>query len=135
MRDFVQELKRRNVLRVGLAYVAFSWLLAQVAELVLSSFEGPSWVMRTILLALALGLPIAVIFAWAFEITAEGVKRDTNVDAQPRQHATESGIAVPHDKSIACCHSTSRRDPTCPRAHKHSSTTSHDNLTNVLEKH
>jgi len=74
------ELKRRNVVRVGVAYVLIAWLLAQVAELVLDSFEAPGWVFQAVLLVLGLGFPIAVFFAWAFEVTPEGIKKEKEVD-------------------------------------------------------
>ena len=78
--SLVTELRRRNVFRVAIAYVVVAWLVAQVAELALDSFGSPDWVMKTLLLFLALGLPFAIIFAWAFELTPEGVKREKDVD-------------------------------------------------------
>lgn len=78
--SFFEELKRRNVIRVGVAYVIIAWLLAQVAELALDTFNAPDWVMQTILVVLALGLPLAVFFAWAFELTPEGIKKEKDVD-------------------------------------------------------
>lgn len=80
MLDFLQELGRRNVIRVTIAYVMLAWIVAQVAELALDSFESPDWVIKTILLVLALGLPIAMFFAWAFEMTPEGIKKEKDVD-------------------------------------------------------
>lgn len=74
------ELSRRNVFRVAAAYTVTAWLVAQVAELALDSFGTPDWVIKTLLLFLALGLPIAVIFAWAYEMTPEGLKREKDVD-------------------------------------------------------
>ena len=74
------ELKRRNVFRVGIAYVIVAWLIAQIADLVLENVGAPRWVMLTLLLVLAAGLPIALIFAWAFEMTPEGIKREKEVD-------------------------------------------------------
>jgi adenylate cyclase len=74
------ELKRRNVVRVGLAYILVAWLLAQVAELALDSFDAPGWVIKSVLLLLALGLPVALFFAWAFELTPEGLKKEKDVD-------------------------------------------------------
>jgi len=73
-------LKRRNVFRVGIAYVIVAWLLAQVLELVLDSFGAPQWVMKTVLVLLAAGLPLALLFAWAFEMTPDGLKREGEVD-------------------------------------------------------
>ena len=75
-----EELKRRNVIRVGMAYVVIAWLIAQVAELALDSFNAPDWVIQTILVVLALGLPLALFFAWAFELTPEGLKKEQDVD-------------------------------------------------------
>lgn len=80
MASFIEELKRRNVVRVGLAYVVIAWVVAQAAELSLDSFEAPDWVIKTVLLLLALGLPIALFFAWAFELTPEGIKKEKDVD-------------------------------------------------------
>ena len=80
MHDFLQELKRRNVVRVGVAYVVIAWLRAQVAELALDSFDAPTWVMKAILLVLALGLPLALFFAWAFELTPDGIKKEKDID-------------------------------------------------------
>ena len=76
----IKELKRRNVFRVGLAYAIASWLIIQVLEIVLDSFGSPEWVMKTVLVVLACGLPVALIFAWAFELTPEGIKREKDVD-------------------------------------------------------
>jgi len=74
------ELKRRNVVRVGIAYILIAWLIAQVAELALDSFDAPGWVIKAVLLLLALGLPVALFFAWAFELTSEGLKKEKDVD-------------------------------------------------------
>ena len=73
--SFIEELKRRNVFRVGFAYVVVAWVIAQVADLVLENITAPDWLMQAILLILASGLPIALIFAWAFEMTSEGLKK------------------------------------------------------------
>lgn len=78
--SFFAELRRRNVFKVGIAYVVVSWLAIQVLEIVLDSFGSPDWVMRTILVVLAVGLPFALIFAWAFEMTPDGIKREKDVD-------------------------------------------------------
>ena len=80
MSSILGELQRRNVFRVGVAYVVAGWLLLQVADIVLEAIEAPPWVMKAVLLLLALGLPVALIFAWAFEMTPEGIKREKDVD-------------------------------------------------------
>ena len=74
------ELSRRNVVRVGLAYAVIGWVLAQIAEFAFENFGAPDWVLKTIVVVLLLGLPLALIFAWAFEITPDGVKREKDVD-------------------------------------------------------
>ena len=74
------ELKRRNVFRVGIAYVIAAWLIAQVLQLVFESFGTPDWVMKTVLVLLATGLPLVLFLAWAFEMTPEGIKRESEVD-------------------------------------------------------
>jgi adenylate cyclase len=80
LNDLLSELRRRNVFRVGAAYIIVAWLIAQVAELALDSFDAPSWVIKTILLLMALGLPAVLFFAWAFELTPEGLKKEKDVD-------------------------------------------------------
>ena len=74
------ELQRRNVFRVTIGYVVSSWLLAQVADLVLESIGAPDWVMQVFMLVVAVGFPLALIIAWAFEMTPEGIKRESEVD-------------------------------------------------------
>ena len=78
--SFIDELKRRNVFRVAIAYVVVAWLIAQVADLVLDNIDAPHWVMQAFLLLLGLGLPLALFFAWAFELTPEGLKKEKDVD-------------------------------------------------------
>ncbi len=80
MSNLFTELKRRNVFRVGFAYVVMAWLLAQITDLVVDNVGAPEWVMKIILLVLAIGFPIALFFAWAFEMTADGIKREHEVD-------------------------------------------------------
>lgn len=78
--SFLAELKRRNVFRVGAAYALVGWLLAQVSDVAFDAFGAPDWVPKTILFVLILGFPVAILFAWAFELTPEGVKREKDVD-------------------------------------------------------
>ena len=75
-----EELNRRNVFRVGVAYVVVAWVLAQVADLILDNVESPDWVMQFILVALAIGFILALIFAWVYELTTEGIKREHEID-------------------------------------------------------
>jgi len=78
--SFFDELKRRNVFRVAIGYIITAWLLLQVVDLVLENINAPDWVMQVFMLALAIGFPLAIFFAWAFEMTPEGVKRESEVD-------------------------------------------------------
>jgi DNA-binding winged helix-turn-helix (wHTH) protein len=74
------ELKRRSVFRVGIAYVIVAWLLLQVGEITFGFLEIPNWAGKLLIVLLVLGLPVALILAWAFELTPEGVKRDRDVE-------------------------------------------------------
>ena len=78
--SFFNELKRRNVFKVGVAYAVASWLLLQIVDLVLENIYAPDWIMQVFMLAMAVGFPIAIIIAWAFEVTPDGVKLEKNVD-------------------------------------------------------
>jgi TolB-like protein len=79
-RNFFAELRRRNVYKVAVAYAVVAWLLIQVATQVFPFFDIPNWVVRLIVLAIVVGFPIALVIAWAFELTPEGIKRTEDVD-------------------------------------------------------
>ncbi|HEY2711625.1 MAG TPA: hypothetical protein VGI60_03855, partial [Chthoniobacterales bacterium] len=88
--NFVSELKRRNVYKVAVAYAVVGWLLVQVATQVFPFLEIPNWVVRLVIALVAIGFPIALVVAWAFELTPEGIKRTEDVDpaqARTRSHA------------------------------------------------
>jgi len=78
--SIITELSRRNVIRVAVAYIIAAWLILQVADVILGNIEAPEWVFRAILLVVAIGFPMAMLFAWAFELTPEGLKRESEVD-------------------------------------------------------
>ena len=91
-RDFFAELKRRNVYKVAVAYAIVGWLLVQIATQVFPFLEIPNWVVRLVIVLVAAGFPIALVIAWAFELTPEGIKRTEDVDLaasarQPRKRA------------------------------------------------
>ena len=87
--SFISELKRRNVFRVGVAYAIVAWLLVEVASVVLPTFAAPEWVMKVLTFLVLLGFPFALIMAWAFELTPEGIKREETVDrAESIRHQT-----------------------------------------------
>ena len=77
---FLAELKRRNVIRMAGLYLVGAWLVTQVAATLLPVFEAPAWVMKALLGVLAIGFFVAVGFAWVFELTPDGLKRDAQVD-------------------------------------------------------
>src|SRR5919197_3626437 len=79
-RNFFAELKRRNVYKIAVAYAIVGWLVVQVATQVFPFLEIPTWVIRLVIALVAIGFPIALIIAWAFEITPEGIKRAEDVD-------------------------------------------------------
>jgi TolB-like protein/Tfp pilus assembly protein PilF len=78
-RSFLGELKRRNVYRVAVTYAVVSWVLIQIATQVFPFFDIPTWAVRVVVLLLLLGFPVALILAWAFELTPEGIKRTEEV--------------------------------------------------------
>ncbi len=80
--SFFAELKRRNVYKVAIAYGVVAWLLIQVATQVFPFFEIPNWVVRLVVLVIIIGFPVALIIAWAFELTPEGLKRTETADAE-----------------------------------------------------
>jgi len=82
-KNFFAELKRRNVYKVAIAYGVVAWLLIQVATQVFPFFEIPNWVVRLVVLVIIIGFPIALIVAWAFELTPQGLKRTEVADAMP----------------------------------------------------
>jgi TolB-like protein len=83
-KSFFGELRRRNVYKVAIAYAIAGWALAQGIAQVFPVFDVPNWIVRFIVVLIIVGFPIALIFAWAFEITPEGLKTTVEVDAMPR---------------------------------------------------
>lgn len=94
-RNFFGELQRRNVYRLAVTYAVVSWVLIQIATQISPAFEIPSWAVRVVILFLILGFPVALILAWAFEITPEGIKRteDVPVHESIRHHTGRKLVA------------------------------------------
>src|SRR6266487_1982502 len=78
-KTFFGELKRRNVYKVAVAYVVVAWLVIQAASIFLPAFDAPPWVMKTFIIVIVLGFPVALVLSWAFEITPEGIKLESEV--------------------------------------------------------
>ena len=95
--SFFDELNRRNVFRVGIAYTITAWLIAQVAGLAADTFLAPGWVMKMIITVLMLGFPVSLVLAWALELTTDGLRRDTGIEAG---HPTAQATAGKLDRVI-----------------------------------
>ncbi len=83
LRNFFAELKRRNVYKVAIAYAVVAWLLMQIATQVFPLLEIPNWAIRLVIMLIVIGFPIALVIAWAFELTPEGLKRTEFADELP----------------------------------------------------
>jgi TolB-like protein/Tfp pilus assembly protein PilF len=103
--NFFSELKRRNVYKVAVAYAIVGWLAIQIATQVFPFLEIPTWIVRLVIAAVAIGFPIALLIAWAFELTPEGLKRTEDVDASgervPKKHAWIVVVIVGAAVSVA----------------------------------
>src|SRR5438477_5200020 len=84
-RNFFGELKRRNVYKVAIAYAVVAWLLMQIATQIFPFLEIPNWAIRLVIMLIVIGFPIALIIAWAFELTPEGLKRTESADELPKK--------------------------------------------------
>src|ERR1700719_2042911 len=93
-RNFFAELKRRNVYKVAVAYAVVAWLLVQVATQVFPFLEIPNWVVRLVIAIVVIGFPIALVIAWAFEATPEGIKRTEVADAAHEHSRGKTWIYV-----------------------------------------
>ena len=87
--SFFNELKRRNVFKVAVAYIIIAWLLLQVSDTLVPALHLPEWFNSGVAFVLIIGFPIAMIFAWVFEMTPEGIKKEKDVDrSQSLTHVT-----------------------------------------------
>src|SRR6266699_1530192 len=85
LRNFFAELKRRNVYKVAIAYAVVAWLLMQIATQVFPFLEIPNWAIRLVIMLIVIGFPIALVIAWAFALTPEGLKRTEFADELPKR--------------------------------------------------
>jgi adenylate cyclase len=105
-KNFFAELKRRNVYKVAVAYAVVGWLIAQIATQIFPFLEIPNWIVRLVIVLIAIGFPIALVIAWAFEATPEGIKRTEDVDPSaasraPRKHAWIYVVVIGAALSVA----------------------------------
>ncbi len=91
-----QELRRRHVVRAGVVYARVAWLLAQVADLVSDNFDAPKWVIQSFLYLLVAGFPVALIIAWAFELTPQGLRRELpdSTDSETKDQAVAASSTL-----------------------------------------
>jgi TolB-like protein/Tfp pilus assembly protein PilF len=101
LRNFVGELKRRNVYKVAIAYAVVAWLLMQIATQIFPFLEIPNWAIRLVIMLLALGFPIALMLAWAYELTPEGIKRTDEIEPGRRSIAVLPFENLSEDKANA----------------------------------
>src|ERR1700693_1123472 len=104
--NFFAEVKRRNVYKVAVAYAVVGWVIAQIATQIFPFLEIPNWVVRLVIVLIAIGFPIALVIAWAFEATPEGIKRTEDVDVdtvakQPKKYTWIYVVVVGEAISIA----------------------------------
>src|SRR5210317_2181431 len=85
---FLDELKRRNVIKATMAYLVVAWVLIQVLTNILPVFQAPEWVLKTLMILLAIGLPIWMVFSWVYEVTPEGIKKTAEVSSDESVTAT-----------------------------------------------
>jgi TolB-like protein/Flp pilus assembly protein TadD/uncharacterized membrane protein (DUF485 family) len=93
-RNLFAELKRRNVYKVAVTYAVIAWLLVQVASILLPTFEAPLWAMKVVIAVLAIGFPVALVLAWAFELTSTGIVRTEEAAASPEGRTGHTWIYV-----------------------------------------
>ena len=86
LKNYIQELQKRNVIKSAIAYLVVGWLIVQVASIVLPTFNAPAYVLKTLFFILGGGFPIWIIFSWIYDITPEGVKnsKDSKIDDESR---------------------------------------------------
>ncbi|MCH9693151.1 MAG: tetratricopeptide repeat protein [Gammaproteobacteria bacterium] len=91
---FLDELKKRNVIRVAALYLVVSWLVLQVADLLFDAFEAPSWAIQLLIIFLVLGFPIALLLSWVFEITEDGIVRESELDTRSVRRLNDRRVYI-----------------------------------------
>ena len=98
MAQIFQELKRRHVFRVGIAYLIAGWVVVEVAGAVFPTFEAPDWILKVLTTMVALGFPLALILAWAFDVTPSGIVRTADADRATAERAGASDATAISDQ-------------------------------------
>ena len=102
MREFIEEIKRRNVFKVVIVYLIVGWMAMQIVDVMADPLNLPEWFGSTVAMLLIIGLPFAIIFAWAFELTPEGIKREKDVD-RSESIAPQTGQSLTRIALVALC--------------------------------
>jgi hypothetical protein len=105
LKNFFSELKRRNVYKVAVAYAVVGWLIAQIATQIFPFLEIPNWIVRLVIVLIGIGFPMALVIAWAFEATPDGIKRTEVADAMPVSAAIQG-----KETRVDLCRRDRRRD-------------------------
>jgi TolB-like protein/Flp pilus assembly protein TadD len=101
IKKYIAELKRRNVFKPAIAYLVVAWLIVQVADIVLATFDVPSYIMKTLIFVLIIGFPLSLIFSWVYEITPKGIKKTKQVKAQETNTSTANFSKNKNSKKLA----------------------------------
>ncbi len=112
--NFFAELKRRNVYKVAVAYAVVAWLLIQAASIFFPAFDAPPWVMKIFIIVIIFGFPVALIFSWAFEITPEGIKLESEIEPSRSIKGRTGRKIVAMTIALGCRRGRSVRVSVCP---------------------
>ena len=99
MKEFFKELRRRKVYGVAVAYIVIGWLLLQLAATLFPIFHSPEWVLQIFYIILFLGFPLALLLAWAYDLTPGGVKRTTDTEAESQEDPEETAGVLPESEA------------------------------------
>ncbi len=101
IKEYIAELKRRNVFRPAIAYLVVAWLIVQVADIVLSTFDAPSYVMKTLMVVLIIGFPLNLIFTWVYDITPRGIKKTKEAETVESVRSNSSVLTKKNNRKLA----------------------------------
>ncbi len=85
LKKYIAELKRRNIFKSAIAYLVVAWIIAEVASVVLPTFNAPPYLMRALLLILIIGFPVNLIFSWIYDFTSEGIRKTENINEKSKK--------------------------------------------------
>lgn len=115
LRQLVQELRRRRVVKVAIAYGALAFVVAQVADVIFRALELPDWSLTLVVVLALAGFPFAILFAWIFDVGPEGLERTVAATAEEPKRPATAGVAPPTEPSASTGSSTSRAAPAPPQ--------------------